>query len=181
MTSSSSCGSREVITVKEEPKKESPKRKRFKLFDPNADYSLHFDANSDDTYFVAEEKSVSDKRTSQHSCSNSITIRDDAAVYGEYIANKLRKYNMFIRADVEHKINCALHEADLKSLQHRLWQTQQQSNFNRREDGHNLIPSAQFQQSTSENSHRYYPAAERSPSVLSVASSTSLLPSNNTD
>ncbi|XP_012278708.1 uncharacterized protein LOC105698760 [Orussus abietinus] len=42
--------------------------------------------------------------------------RDGAAVYGEHVANKLRTYDAFTRADVEHKINCILHEADMRVL-----------------------------------------------------------------
>lgn len=185
MTSSSSSGSKETVLTK----KGSPKRKRFKHFDANADYPLHFDVNSDDTLPVTEANNVSSaERTLKQRRRCGSCSRDDAAVYAEYVANKLRKYNMFIRAEVEHKINCALHEADLQSLQHRLWRTQQQSTLNGREDGHSLIPPTLIQQaplSTAGNSshkyhYDYHSPAERSPSVLSVASasSTSLLTPN---
>lgn len=40
--------------------------------------------------------------------------RDSFDVYGEYVANKLRTYNAFTQANVEHKINCLLHEADMQ-------------------------------------------------------------------
>ncbi|XP_012275796.1 uncharacterized protein LOC105697239 [Orussus abietinus] len=42
--------------------------------------------------------------------------RDGATVYGEHVANKLRTYDAFTRAEVEHKINCILHEADMHVL-----------------------------------------------------------------
>lgn len=42
--------------------------------------------------------------------------RDSFDVYGEHVANKLRTYNVFVRADVEHQINCLLHDADMKML-----------------------------------------------------------------
>lgn len=42
--------------------------------------------------------------------------KDSVAVYCEHIANKMRKYDPYTQAEVEHKINCILHEADMKSL-----------------------------------------------------------------
>lgn len=52
--------------------------------------------------------------------------RDSFDVYGEYVANKLRTFNALIRANVEHKINCLLHDADMQMLY------QSQGQFNQR-------------------------------------------------
>ena len=135
---------------------------------------MFFDVNSDDTICVSDVQSVTDNKRTSHcnSCNyrSSCSIsRDEAAVYAEHIANKLRKYNVFIRLDVEHKINCILHEADLKLLQDKLWVQQQRSTAKRQKQDNNggALQSAP----TERNSHAYYEhrhaaaSADRSMSV----------------
>lgn len=84
--------------------------------------------------------------------------RDSFDVYGEHVANKLRTYNAFTRANVEHKINCLLHEADMQTLY------QSQGQFNERTTS---LPPL-IASTASSSSYSYLP-----PLTVSTASSSS--------
>lgn len=47
---------------------------------------------------------------------DTILNKDNIAVFCDHVANKIRSYSLSIRAEVEHKINCVLHEADMQSI-----------------------------------------------------------------
>lgn len=43
-------------------------------------------------------------------------IKDEYDLYGEQIALKLKKMDAVCRAETQHRINCILHEAEMKLL-----------------------------------------------------------------